>query len=117
MAIVKRQYLLGFSSAMQYTSSYRPRKTPAVVSNEIVEIQYDRYQFTTPTFTVDTAGNVSEHIGLEKNTIKISCDWRANLGDKPSGGYIAKGLMKYAFLVSHTSPTYLFTQTLIHRAV
>ena len=48
---------------------------------------------------MDHAGNVDEHIGLEVKMIKISHDWRQNVGDKPKGGYLAKGLMKYAFMV------------------
>ncbi|KAF8240539.1 hypothetical protein L208DRAFT_1420398 [Tricholoma matsutake] len=54
-----------------------------------LKIQYDRYEFTSTTFTVD-------HVAM---TIKISCDWRQNMGDKPKGGYLAKGLMKYAFML------------------
>ena len=70
-----------------------------IIPDEALKIQYDCYEFTSTTFTVDHAGNVDEHIGLEAKTIKISRDWRQNVGDKPKGGYLAKGLMKYAFMV------------------
>lgn len=90
----------GFSSAVQYTSSYRPRKTIATTPDASIEIQYDRYHFTPTTFAADEDGNINEHISVEEKTIKISRDWRANVGDKPKDGYIAKGLMKYAFIVS-----------------
>ncbi|KAF5387177.1 hypothetical protein D9615_002155 [Tricholomella constricta] len=97
-APAKRKAACSISSTTQYTSSYRPRKVPAIVSNEDLEIRYDRYQFTPTTFTVDEFGNVDEHISIEEQAIKISRDWKHNVGDKPKGGYLAKGLMKYAFL-------------------
>jgi hypothetical protein len=70
-----------------------------IIPDEVLKIQYDCYEFTLTTFTVDNAGNVDEHISLEEKTIKISHTWRRNVGDKPKGGYLAKGLMKYAFMV------------------
>ena len=70
-----------------------------IIPDEVLEIQYDCYKSTSTTFTVDHAGNVDEHIGLEARMIKISHNWRKNVGDKPKGGYLAKGLMKYVFMV------------------
>ncbi|KAG6852271.1 hypothetical protein C0991_001402 [Blastosporella zonata] len=87
------------SSVPQYTSTFRPRKILAAGGLVDVEIPYDRYKFTTTTFMTDAEGNVDEHIGIEEQTIKIASDWQSHIdGGVPMGGYLAKGLMKFAFL-------------------
>lgn len=94
--------IIGLSSSVpQYMSTFRPRKVLAASKSTDTEIQYDRYKFTSTTFTTDAEGNVNEHIGIEEKTIKIARDWQSHSqGDQPKGGYLAKGLMKFAFQVS-----------------
>ncbi|KIJ98777.1 hypothetical protein K443DRAFT_103331 [Laccaria amethystina LaAM-08-1] len=75
----------------------KDHKNPAVERPIQVELAYDEYEFERTTFTTDTDGNLSEHVSLETETIKIARDWRRHIGDKPAGGYIAKGFMKFAF--------------------
>ncbi|KAF8055541.1 hypothetical protein FPV67DRAFT_1458558 [Lyophyllum atratum] len=106
----KRKAATSISSATRYTSSYRPRKVSAIVAIEDAEIKYDRYQFVPTTFTVDESGNVGEHISLQEQTIKVARDWKDNVGEKPKGGYLAKGLMKYAFLGRIEGKTYAVFQ-------
>ncbi|KAG6884247.1 hypothetical protein C0992_006668, partial [Termitomyces sp. T32_za158] len=99
------------SSTPQYTSAFRPRKILASGGLADVEIQYDRYKFTSTTFTTDKVGNVNEHISIEEKTIKIASDWQSHSeGGQPKGGYLAKGLMKFAFLGRFDNKQYAIFQ-------
>ena len=91
--------------ALDYTSKFRPRNalSTAQVSPQST---YDEYDFEKFTFTIDKSGNLDELLALDEK-IEVSKDWRSfSDGDIPKGGYISKGLTKFAFVVG--GKRYLF---------
>ena len=84
--------------ALDYTSKFRPRDA---LSTTRVSPQstYDEYDFEKLSFTINKSGNLDELVGLDEK-IEVSKDWRSfSDGDIPKGGYISKGLTKFAFMV------------------
>ena len=78
-----------------YISTYR-RNAPAIT--------YDSFQFTWMTCDVDQTGVVCLIQADTAETILIGEDWQSHIKvAKPSGAYLSKGFMKYAFKVSVSS--------------
>jgi hypothetical protein len=88
--------MIGPLSAVPYTSAWRP-------SNRDEETEYITYRFTKTTVKCDEGGNIKQQRHLENgDSIEIASQWHEEISDKPNGGYVAKGFMKYCFKVMFT---------------
>lgn len=89
-----------------YVSAFRPLQLGANLESDSItvpsaKLEYITYRFKRTTFETDQQGQISEiHNGGIIEHIEISKDWQRYIeGGQPKGGYISKGLMKFAFHV------------------
>ena len=90
--------LAGLSSSTHYTSSYQPRKVAALEGSAL---DFIKFNFTKTTYSTDSEGNVNEQFHTGIYEIEVASNWQKDAeGSQLNGGYISKGLMKFAFKVS-----------------
>jgi hypothetical protein len=68
---------------------------------EVSALDFTKFNFTKTTYFTDGEGTVNEqqHAGIYE--IEVASNWQKDAeGSQPNGGYISKGLTKFAFKVS-----------------
>jgi hypothetical protein len=98
-----RQSIASLASApLTYTSMYRPSIAGPSLLSSTPTVRYDAYPFRRITWTVDKWGTVSLIEGSPKETILVAKDWPEHkYQSKPRGGYLGRGVEKYAFKVCY----------------
>ena len=81
------------SPAKRYQSAYRPQVSSA-------HIEYEAFEFVQQDCLVDMDGNISLVKHNKMESILVAKHWQKYIsGGVPKGGYISKGLSKFAFKV------------------
>ncbi|KAF8532369.1 hypothetical protein JB92DRAFT_2824468 [Gautieria morchelliformis] len=83
---------------LKYTSMYRPSIAGPSLLPSTPAVRYDAYPFERINWTIDKWGTISLIEGSPKETILVAKDWPEHkYQSKPRGGYLGRGVEKYAF--------------------
>ncbi|KAF8531696.1 kinase-like domain-containing protein [Gautieria morchelliformis] len=83
---------------LKYTSMYRPSIAGLSLLPSTPAVRYDAYPFERINWTIDKWGTISLIEGSPKETILVAKDWPEHkYQSKPRGGYLGRGVEKYAF--------------------
>lgn len=64
-------------------------------------MDFIKFNFTKTTYSTDSDGNVNDQIHAGIYEIEVASNWQKDVeGSQLNGGYISKGLTKFAFKVS-----------------
>lgn len=68
---------------------------------EVPALNFVKFNFTKITYSTDSEGNVNEQLHAGIYEIEVASDWQRDAdGSQSNGGYISKGMTKFAFKVS-----------------